>query len=334
MTGREIVKRSLSFSNPERVPMSLPKPYPNDFIHAGIGPHPKDRTRGWERVGDRWEMIDEWGNTWARLEGFSKGEVVKGVIEDSWDLLDSYEFPALDLPERYEGARRLFGEDGEHFRLGGLPGFPFNIARYMRRMEIFLMDVLLEKERTKQLLDAIAGLLERCIARFAEAGADGVMFPEDWGTQDRLLVSPKTWRELFKPGFARLCKAAHDRGLTVWMHSCGHIYEIIGDLIEVGIDVLQFDQPALHGIENLSRDFGGRVNFWCPVDIQRVLPTRDAKLIEEEAKRMIEKLGCFGGGFIAGYYGSNEALGLEPEWQDIACRAFVKYGTRQEIAMR
>ncbi len=41
---------------------------------------------------------------------------------------------------------------------------------------------------------------------------------------------------------------------------------------------------------------------------------------------MIERLGAGGGGFIAGYYPSNEAIGLEPKWQDVACRAFVKHG--------
>ena len=53
------------------------------------------------------------------------------------------------------------------------------------------------------------------------------------------------------------------------MHSCGYIYEIIEDLIELGMDVLQFGQPALYGIERLGREFGGRITFWCPVEIYR-----------------------------------------------------------------
>ena len=45
---------------------------------------------------------------------------------------------------------------------------------------------------------------------------------------------------------------------------------------------------------------------------------------------MVEKLGAFRGGFIAGYYGGNEAIGVKPEWQDWACQAFVRYGTRRD----
>ena len=123
-----------------------------------------------------------------------------------------------------------------------------------------------------------------------------------------------------------LVEAAHSRGLSVWFHSCGHVTEVLEDWVEAGIDVCQFDQPELHGIDHLSGNFGGRMHFWCPVDIQRTLQTSDSVRVEAAAREYVEKLGCFGGGFIAGYYGSNEAIGVDPELQAIACRAFMKYG--------
>lgn len=33
-------------------------------------------------------------------------------------------------------------------------------------------------------------------------------------------------------------------------------------------------------------------------------------------------------GFIAGFYPGEQAIGLEPKWQDIACDEFVKHGVR------
>jgi len=73
------------------------------------------------------------------------------------------------------------------------------------------------------------------------------------------------------------------------------------------VNCLQFDQPTLHGIDFLAKNFGGRMTFWCPVDIQKPLQTKDEKLIRAEAKQLVERLGGFHGGFIAGYYGSNYA---------------------------
>lgn len=327
MTSQEIVQSSLEFSCPERIPMTLPEPYPHDTVSAGIMPSGQPDIGIWQKVNGVWLQRDEWGNLWSRVRDVGGGEVIHGVLEDDWNLLDTYRWPDIANPARYQAARERFAAFPDKYHLGSLPGFPFAISRYMRRMEIFLADLLLERERAVTLLQRVTDLLEQCIVRFAEAGADGVFFCEDWGTQDRLLVSPTTWRSLFRPGFEQLCNAARRHGLTVWMHSCGHVYEIIGDLIEVGISVLQFDQPELHGIDNLARDFGGKVNFWCPVDIQKSLQTQDADTIERTARALIEKLGSYGGGFIAGYYGDNQGIGLDPKWQDIACQAFVRYGS-------
>lgn len=326
MTSREIVRKALTFGGPERIPMSLPAPYPNDFCFAAPGDDPRHPETGWEEVAPgRWERADEWGNTWARVEGFSKGEVARGALED-WDRLDGIEPPDYDLPERYERVRGAFAAEPEKFKVGGIPGFPFNIARKMRRLDSFLMDVLAEPQKAERLLALVEAQMHHGIRRLAEAGAEAVMFAEDWGTQDRLLVSPEVWHRMFKPGFERLCHTAHERGVFVLMHSCGYIYEAMEGMIEAGIDAFQFDQPELYGVGRLADEFGGRTTFWCPVDIQKTLQTRDAAKIEAGARLMIEDLGGQGGGFIAGYYGSNEAIGLDPKWQDIACRAFVKHG--------
>ncbi|NLV92259.1 MAG: hypothetical protein GX030_07700 [Firmicutes bacterium] len=333
MNSREIVEAALNFAGPERIPMSLPEPYPNDFVGAGIARDPERPGVPWHRTETGWAMIDEWGNTWNRLEGFSKGEVAKGVLAD-WSDFDTYQFPCYDHPEQYLGMQVRFASTPDKYHIAHLPGFPFSIARKMRRMELFLMDLHLERDRVMELLSAIEDLLATMIHHIAATDADAIMFAEDWGTQDRLLIHPQMWREIFKPGFDRLCSLAHSHGLKVFMHSCGYIYDIIPDLIEVGVDVLQFDQPRLHGISNLARDFGGKVTFWCPVDIQTTLQTKDLHLIEQDAKQMIEELGRFNGGFIAGYYSGNEAIGLERQAQDFACRAFVKYGSEKEYQVR
>lgn len=325
MQSREIIRRVIELRDPPRIGMTLPPPFPNDIVHGHIWPDPDWRPRStWtlER-GARWE--DEWGNVWARLDEFSKGQVVEGALAD-WADLDAYRLPPLDRPDRYVEARTIFESKVGLYRVGGLPGFPFAIMRYLRKVETFLADVLLYPAEVRTLADRVTALLLSCIDRWAEVGADAVMFAEDWGTQTQLLVSPKLWREAFKPDYRRLVGHAHARGLHVLMHSCGYIVDIIPDLVEVGVDVLQIDQPLLLGIDRLARDFAGRVTFWCPVDIQTTLPTGDLALIESDATELVAKLGGHGGGFIAGYYGGAEAIDLDPTWQEAACRAFVRSG--------
>lgn len=326
MNSREIVIRSIEFSGPERIAMSLPSPFPNDFLSAGIGADPDGKELPRWRT-ERWERwVDEWGNIWQRLDSRVSGEVVQGAITE-WDQLDHYELPQLDDERRFEHAKEVFSRTKDKYRIGFLPGFPFSIARKLRKLELFLEDVVLYPEKVQELCDRIAELLERVIKIYARIGADGVMFCEDWGCQNRLLINPAQWRELFRKYFEWLGGVAKEKELHLIMHSCGYIYDIIPDLVECGVSVLQFDQPEIYGIDTLSNEFGGRVTFWCPVDIQKVLQTGNRRIIRGYAKRMVEKLACFGGGFIAGYYASNEAIGIEPEWQVWACEAFVEFST-------
>ncbi len=323
MNSRERVLRTLEFREPDRLAASFPEPYWNDFANTGYqlqGYAPVWHTVG----GERQEYVDEWGNTWARVDKTSKGEVARGVLE-SWDQMDSLVLPDLANPANFGPVKRAVAANLDLFCIGHLPGFSFNIARKMRRLDQFLMDMLLEPEPVRELLSRIEDLLADTIASYAKAGVDGVMFPEDWGTQESLMISPATWRALFRPGFERLCAIAHDNGLKVLMHSCGKITKIIPDLIEVGIDALQFDQPRLHGIDVLAQ-FHGQMTFWCPVDIQKTLQSEDAAAIEKEARALIARLGGPEGGFIGGYYSDNTSIGLDPHWQEIACQAFMRYG--------
>jgi len=324
MTSKEIVKRTLNFENPERVAQSFTK---SDFIHTG--PSVKTHATEWKKVDDeKWERLDEWGNLWARIEETSKGEVEKGVLDKISDIKE-YEFPDFSNPADYERVKDVVRENPDTYVIGGLPGFTFNIARKLLKLDQYLMDLMLEPELIKVLHDKVDVMLMDMINNYLAAGVDGVMLCEDWGTQKQTLISPELWRQEFFPRTSKLCAIAHNGGLKVLMHSCGCIEKIVPGLIEAGIDCLQFDQPTLHGIDQLAAyQENAKITFWCPVDIQKTLQTHDEQLIRGEAREMIDKLWQGRGGFIAGIYPDNASIGLEPKWQEMACDEFLKVGIR------
>ncbi len=271
MNSREIVRRTLDYTGPDRVARSFGD---SDLAHASHTA--ATRATAWERAGgSAWERRDEWGNLWRRIDDTSMGEVARGVL-DSLEEIDTYVFPDYSRPQDYDAVRQARAEHPDRWLVGGLPGFTFNIARKMRRLEQYLADILIERDRIRRLHDRIDELLAVMIRNYADAGADCVMFAEDWGTQIQTLISPRLWRDEFFPRTQRLCALAHGRGLKVFMHSCGQIEAIVPGLIEAGIDLLQFDQPDLHGIDVLAaHQARSRITFWCPVDIQVTLQTRD-----------------------------------------------------------
>ena len=324
MNSREIVRRTLDYERPERVARSFGD---SDFCDAG--PAVQTPATPWHQVEEnRWERTDEWGNLWHRIDPTSKGEVARGVLENLDDL-DRYQFPDYSRAEDYEPVRQARKAHPDKWLTGSLPGFAFNIARKFRRLDRYLADLLLEPARIHELHDRIDAMLEDMIRRYADAGADAIMTCEDWGAQTQLLIRPEVWRKEFFPRFEKLCGLAHDLGLRVFLHSCGQIEEIVPWLIEAGVDVLQFDQPELHGLDRLAaHQERSRITFWCPVDIQTTLQTGDEALIRSRAREMLDKLWRGRGGFIAGYYGDTASIGVDPAWQDWACDEFLRRGCR------
>ncbi len=325
MTSREIVKRTLDYENPERVARSF---HESDIAWADY--EVKGHETDWREVGaGRWEHTDLWGNTWARVDATSKGEAVAGIFDDM-SAFDAYVWPDFSNPADFASARKARAEHPDKYLIGGLPGFPFSIARTMQRLDVYLMNLLAEPEFIARVHDRIERALADLIRNFAAAGCDAVIFGEDWGTQLGLFVNPELFRREFLPRFERLCAVAHTGGAKVFMHSCGQIEAIVPWLIDAGVDVLQFDQPDLHGLDVLaSHQKRAKITFWCPVDIQKVLQTRDEKIIRAKAREMLDVLWKGRGGFIAGHYPDNASIGLDEQVQEWACDEFEKHGARK-----
>ena len=339
MDGRELIKKVIDFDDAERIGYAFGEGYPNDFASFGAAGR-EGFDYGWHEAKDfagRYPGLasfngqarkDEFGNIWARMAGdsLSKGEVLYGALGE-WSDLEGYSFPNLSDPKRFAHIEQSAQKYLSKFKLGGLPGFPFDIMRYMRKLEYFLEDLLLERENVLKLGETVVGELLKIIDNYGDLGMDAVMFAEDWGTQDRLMISPELWREIFKPSFQKLCDRAHGKNMYVFMHSCGYIYEILEDLIEVGVNVFNFDQSALMGTERVAGIFHKRATLFAPVDIQTILPTGDRARIEGEAKDLIRKF-FHGGGFIAKDYHS-ASIQVKEEWSVWMRDAFIAHAKNQ-----
>lgn len=328
MTSNEIIRRVVDFSGPERIGMTFSAlngvPRMNDMFGAGLTADPDFDERRYEKDGKPY-WYDIWGNLWSKADPKHSGEVVEGVIKD-WSQLDSLELPPLDDPARYVRAKELFAQNPHMYRVGGIHGCAFNVSRKMRRMDVFLEDCALYPDHVRELNTRVNDLMIRMVELYADAGADAISYCEDWGTQDRLLVSPTMWKDLFLFTFERLFGRCKELGLDVWMHSCGCVESIMDPLIGAGVSAFQFDQQSPYGgIEGLNQRYGGRVVFHCPVDIQKVLQTRDKDTIQAYARRMRELLGAHNGGFVAKDYGDSAALGITPEEQNWAYEAWLEY---------
>jgi uroporphyrinogen decarboxylase len=294
----------------------------NDLVTASLGPSKRWKQNRWNSNGVEY-YDDQWGNIWFRMEdGCMCGEIYKPALE-RWSNIETLSIPDYDDASRYEDAHKRFQASADKFKIGVIPGWVFDTSRHMRKMEIYLCDLIDHREEVDRLNTIISELLIKAIGRYAEIGADAIVFYEDMGTQTSLLISPPMWRDVFKSHYARLVSAAHERGLKVFMHSCGQNWELVDDLIKVGIDCFNFDQPAAYTMEALAAKLReSKVGLWSPIDIQRYLPTGDKELIQKEARRMID---LFQGNLILKSYSDLPGIGVKYEWEQWGYDALAQY---------
>ena len=90
-------------------------------------------------------------------------------------------------------------------------------------------------------------------------------------------------------------REVHRLGKAFFLHSCGNVWELVPDLIELGVDVLHPVQPEAVAIERLKAEFGGDIVLYGGVGTQRVMALSDRAGVREETLRALRVLARGGG---------------------------------------
>jgi uroporphyrinogen decarboxylase len=171
-------------------------------------------------------------------------------------------------------------------------------------MDQFLIDLVENRRKAEALLDKLVEMHLANLSKVLDA-VEGyvqiIQMGDDFGTQQALEISPRLYREVFKPRQRLIFETVRKRsGLHLFLHSCGAIADILPDLIEVGVEIINPVQTSARGMDpaRLKKEFGKDITFWgggC--DTQRVLPLGTPEEIEAHVR---ERIATFapGGGFV------------------------------------
>ena len=108
------------------------------------------------------------------------------------------------------------------------------------------------------------------------------------------MMSPITWRDLIKPELARLIQVYRHAGCVIFLHTCGKVESIIGDLIELGVDAFNI-QTRVNNLAALKRQHGCRITFHGGVDTQYVMSRGTPEQVRRAAQWAKCHLGHEGG---------------------------------------
>lgn len=243
--------------------------------------------------------LDDWGVNWIPtndVEGsFHDGKPVLSVEE-----IERYGAPATNFELVTRDLRRqvksLADKDTLVIAYDELP--LFDRAQMLLGTEEFLVACASDPDRLEVLLDTIARYQEQLVASIMRSGVSGVRFTDDWGMQRTMFISPAQWRKLIKPRIARLYEIVKDQGGLVFQHSCGHIDEIVSDLIEIGVDVLDPCQPAANDVFAWKEQHGGNLCFMGALDTQTYLSFGTPDEVRRRVAEVVSRMAA-GGGYIA-----------------------------------
>jgi uroporphyrinogen decarboxylase len=180
----------------------------------------------------------------------------------------------------------------------------FEWGTFLRRIDNFLMDLVLNPTEVERLLDALMELHLATLEKVCEAVgdvADILRFGDDLGMDTGPFMSPKVYRKLFKPRHTMLCDYVKQNSqMHTFLHCCGSIYKLLPDLIEAGYDIINPVQTNTRDMEpeRLKREFGQDITFWgggC--DTRHVLNRATPAEVKDHVRRRIE-IFAPGGGFV------------------------------------
>ena len=307
MTSRDLVRRTLRFDRPDRVPRQawvlpwaeqqypgwvarLRAEYPDDLMAA-----PQLYRMPLPVIGSRYEKglyVDEWGCRFHNIHGGVIGIVHEPLIAE-WSQLERFRTPEEVLTVD-TGSVQAFCRGTETFTLAGTLVRPFERLCFIRTMEQAMVDLADESPGLLELLRRIHEHYLREVEVWARTDVDAIMIMEDWGTQRGMMVSPRVFRRHFRPMYEDYVAIARRYGKFVFMHSDGNILDIMDDLIAIGIDALN-SQVACMGVEELGRRFAGRITFWGEIDRQILLAHGTQAEVSEAVRHVRAHLYADGG---------------------------------------
>jgi len=250
------------------------------------------------------QHTDCWGTVWNNIQAGLDSAPMTAPLED-WAALDTYH-PPDPLREAAFGKRDWAavarGVQAQKARgdlaVGGglMHGFMYMRLYYLRGFANLMIDLAIGDPRLAQVIAMVENYNSAVIHKYIELGAEYMSFGDDLGLQTSLPMSPEMWRQYIKPSYGRMFRPCREADIPVYLHTDGHVLEIIPDLVEAGVTVLnpQFRANGLEGLRSLAR---GRVALDQDLDRQ-LFPFATAAQIEDHIHEVYDALHLPEGGLM------------------------------------
>lgn len=250
------------------------------------------------------ECLDNWGCLWQCIRHGMEGQIEEHPLSDIRHL-KHYKAPdPLIYSERgthdwgalarnCQAARA----NGDLVTIGGERFF--ERVHFIRGMENALADMATQTPEIDEIVQLILDYNLRYLEQALRLGSpvDLVAFGDDWGCQDRCMISAETFRRYFKPGYTKMYDLCKQYGALTMQHSDGYTVELWDEFLEAGLTAFNM-QVNCTGVEVIEKRIKGRMCIIASVDRQHILPVGTPAQVSEHIAEIATRLGSPNGGLI------------------------------------
>jgi len=237
------------------------------------------------------------GAKWRIIEHPYYRQYIDLPIKKEEDI-DKIPMPDPRDPRRYEGVKervKFFTEKG-YFTTGVINGFFSGVWYRFRKLEDFLMDIMLYKDFAKRLIKKVAEYNLASAEELLKRGVHSISFPDDMGTSVGMFFSPECYKEYFYEWHKKLCALCHKYGAYVNMHSHGNINAILPLLVDAGIDILNPIGPTdKMNLKEIKEKYGSKITLLG--GISKFIGEMSKEELESHVEEIV-RIGSKGGGYM------------------------------------
>lgn len=233
---------------------------------------------------------DWFGQSWTYVEDVHAASPTPNtpLLTDITEWKSVIKFPDLDkLDWTGHAAKDTANWDRENKMCSCRNYFgPWERLNSVMNFDEALISLALEPEICEEFFSAVADhkikLHDLAIEHY---NPDIIMMHDDYGSDDRMFMSPDTWRQLIKPHLKRIVDAVHAKGVLYEHHSCGYYAPIIPDLIEIGVDAVDFIQ-ACNNTAKVQKQYHDKLTLVGCIDNQFI---ENPMTSEEDIRKSIQE---------------------------------------------
>ena len=203
---------------------------------------------------------------------------------------DFVKYPWDDLPEIYwEFAKPKFEALAEKIpegmkAVGGVGNGVFEISEDLVGFEYLCYLFADDPQLFADLYKKIGDLMDTIWQKFLKDYSDLYVicrFGDDLVFKTSTLLSPEQIRKYVIPQYKRVVDLVHANNRPFLWHSCGNIFEVMDDVIEIGIDAKHSNEDIIAPFDKWISLFGDRIGLLGGIDVDILCNFKPSEITEK-----------------------------------------------------